>query len=79
MIRDNDIDLEKQEGGTVYTWDDEDRYYRDVILQLKENKMRIYIYNKKIVDRIENEFPDLIIKKRDFYWEVINNDSNFYI
>lgn len=78
MERDNDIDLEKQIGGTVYSYDDEDKFYRDVLIQIKQGVHVIYIYNKNIVQKIKEEFPDLTIKKRDFYWEVINYETKYY-
>ena len=79
MERDNDLDLQRQTGGTVYSYDDEDKFYRDVTYQIKEGKPRIYIYNKKIVDRIQEEYPDLTIKKTDFYWEVFNYETKYHI
>ena len=79
MEIDNDLDLQRQVGGTVYSYDDEDRFYRDVTYQIKEGKSRIYIYNKSITERIQEEYPDLIIKKRDFYWEVFNCETKYHI
>ena len=79
MERDNDLDLQRQTGGTVYSYDDEDKFYRDVTYQIKEGKRVIYIYNKVIMERIKEEYPDLPIKRRDFYWEVINNETKYHI
>lgn len=78
MDIENDLDLQRQIAGTVYTWDEEDRFYRDAIIQIKNKKPRIYIYNRKIVEKIQEDFPDLKIIKREFYWEVINNVSKNY-
>ena len=79
MERNNDLNLQKQVGETVYSWDDEDRFYRDVVNQIKIGKKRIYIYNRKIVERIQFEYHDITIKKRDFYWEVINDETKYHI
>lgn len=77
-INDN-IDLEKETGGTVFAYNDEDKFYRDVIIQIKSGKSRIYIYNKKILDRVQKKYPNIPIKRRDFYWEVINNETKYSI
>ena len=79
MERNNDIDLERQIGGTVYSYDDEDKFYRDVVIQIRAGKRVIYIYNRKIMERIQEEYPDITIKKRDFYWEVINDETKYHI
>lgn len=79
MERDNDIDLQRQTGGTVYSYDDEDKFYRDVVIQIKEGKRVIYIYNRAIMERIQEEYPDITIKRREFYWEVINNETKYGI
>lgn len=74
----NEIDLQRQVGGTVYSYDDEDKFYRDVTYQIKEGKRRIYIYNKYIMERIKKEYPDLPIKEREFYWEVFNEKKKYH-
>lgn len=79
MKNEMDIDLTEQMAESVYYYNDEDRFYRDAVLQIKHKKPRVYIYNKKIMERIQKEFPDLQIVKRDFYWEVINNVTKTYI
>lgn len=74
-----DIDLKEQYVESVYLYNDEERFYRDAIIQIKAKKPRIYIYNKKIMERIQSEFPNLKIVRRDFYWEVINDVTKTYI
>ena len=65
------------ENEAVEQYDSEERYYRDVILQIKQGKKKIYVYNKSIVDRVQTEFEKIEIKKKDFYWEITNNNEPF--
>ena len=69
------INDELEQEHTVFTYDDEDRFYRDIKNQIKERKRRMYIYNKKIYERIKEEYPHLRYEERDFYWEVINDET----
>lgn len=78
MEEKNDIDLERELGGTVYTWDEQDRFYRDVITLIKRGTPKIYIYNKNIYKKIQEEYPCLKIVRKEFYWEVINDDARYY-
>ena len=62
---------------TAEDLNEEERHYRDVVLQIRQGIHKIYVYNKKIIDRIEKQFKNIEIKKKDFYWEVENNNEPF--
>ena len=72
MEKELEVNIEEEVGGTVFSYDDEDKFFRDVVAQMKLGKSRIYIYNKKVLERVEKKYPGITIKRRDFYWEVIN-------
>ena len=61
----------------VEQYDSEERYYRDVILQIKQGKKIIYVYNKEILNKIQEQFENIDVKKKDFYWEITNNNEPF--
>lgn len=56
----------------VYHIDQEESYYSDILKQLNKGVKEIYVYNKNLIEKIEKQFPDLKIEKRDFYWIIIN-------
>lgn len=56
---------------------EEERHYRDVILQIKQGRKKIYVLNKKVIDKVQNIFENLEINKKDFYWEITNNNKPF--
>lgn len=57
--------------------DEEERHYNDVVLQIKQGVKKIYVYNKNIIDKVQEEFKNLEIIKKDFYWEITNNNKPF--
>ena len=61
----------------VEQYDEEERHYRDVVLQIKHGIRKIYVYNKKIIDRVQSEFENIEIKKKEFYWEITNSNNPF--
>lgn len=65
------------ENEAVEQYDSEERYYRDVILQIKQGKRKIYVYNKEILNKIQEQFENIEVKKKDFYWEITNNNEPF--
>lgn len=62
--------------GDPYTerLDNEESFFSDVILQLRQGIPKVYVYNKNIINNLICMFPDINIQKKDFYWEVINDE-----
>lgn len=61
--------IRKRLGASTDDYDTEDRFYRDSVILLKKNET-VYIYNKKILNRLNSRFKDLKIEYEDFYWKV---------
>ena len=58
--------------GIDYQKNDELECYKQTIKEIKKGK-KSYVYNEKILELIKQEYPNIEIKKKDFYWEVKND------
>ena len=65
------------EKGAVEYYDSEERCYKDAVSDIKRGTRKIYVYNKNILNKIQKEFDNIEVKKKDFYWEIINNNEPF--
>ena len=54
-------------------FDNEEKYYNDVIKDICSGVYSIYVYNENIVNKLLKKFPEIMIEKRDFYWVITNN------
>ena len=62
---------------TAEDLNEEERHYRDVVLQIKQGRKKIYVLNRKVIDKVQSMFENLEITKKDFYWEITNNNKSF--